>query len=136
MIVGFIQGRWVRSGSPWGSLGSLGFSPEGRWVHPGLLDSLGLSWVHPGSFDSLGFALRFVVFIRCHWDHYSSRWSRWVHPETLGSLVFALGVVGFTQVRPWGRWVHPGSLGLLRFALGVVRFIWGRWIHSGSRWGS
>ena len=48
-VVGFIRGRWVHSGSPWGSLGSswvVGFTRVrylGRWVHPGLLDSLGIT---------------------------------------------------------------------------------------------
>ena len=33
-VVGFIQGRWVYSGAPWGSSGSFGV--------------VGFAWVHPG----------------------------------------------------------------------------------------
>ena len=57
-VVVFIRGRWVYSGSPWGSLGSSGVTgfnqvrhrvveftrvrPAGRTVHAGSLGSLGI----------------------------------------------------------------------------------------------
>ena len=114
-VVGFIRGRWVDSGAPWGSLGSsgmVGFTP----VRPGDL------WVHLGSFGSLGCAMGVVGFIRGRWDHE-------------GAPLCLMGsscVVGFTRVRAAGHCVYPGWLGSLRFALEVTGFIRGRRVHSSA----
>ena len=116
-VVGFIRGRWIPSGSPWGSFGSLG----GRWVQV-----VGFTWllsvgrcVHPWSFRSLGFSLGVVGYIR----------GRWIYSGSLCGPLSSSGVVGFTRFRPRCHWVHPGSLDSLGFALGVVGFILGRWVH-------
>ena len=153
-VVGFILGRSVHLGAPWGSLcssGVVGFTPVRpgcRCVHPWSLGSLGCallvvgfirggtqvcpggSWVHPGSLGSLGCALGVVAFIR----------GRWI-PSPWGSLG-SYGVVWFTLVRPWCLWVHPGSFGLVGSALVWVGFMWvvgfirGRCVHSGVPWES
>ena len=147
--LGLNPGRWVPSGSRWGSLGSSGAVGFTR-VRPACC------WVHPGSLASLGFALSVVGFIRGRWvrtrTHPGSLGSlehegHWVHPRSLGLHWLA-------------QWVHPGSLGALRFALwwvhpgllrsfgfthgvvglswlvGVVGIIRGRWVHSGAPSGS
>ena len=147
-VVGFIQGRCVRSGTTWGSLGSfvvVGFiwvRPGGVCVHSGTIDPFESSQgvgcrIHSGKF---GCALWFILvrpgvgwYIRCRYVHSCAPWG------SLGSLWFirvcpgghgcALVVVGFIL----GRCVHSdtpwGSLGSFE----VVGFMWvRRWVHSGS----
>ena len=112
--------------------------PGGRWVHPGLLGSLGTAVVVFG-------------FFRC-----STRvrpGGRWVHPVSRGSLGCVLDVVGFISDAPWGSlcssgvigftrvrsnvcWVHLGPFGSIGCALGIVGSIRGRWVHSGAPWRS
>ena len=120
-VTGFIQGRWVHLGSPWGSMGSsgvvrfTGVRPGGRWVQ----------WRSPwGSLGALRFALRVVRFMRGHQVHSGS---------PLRSLSSS-GFVGFPRVCPGVRYVLPGSLGSLGFALRVFRFIQGHWVHSRLPW--
>ena len=131
MVVLFIRVRWIRSGSPWGSLGSSEFTRCTLGV--AVLDSsvvvwftrvrAGGRWVHLGSSHSLEFALGLIPG---RWVPSGSRWG------SLGSS----GAVGFTRVRPACCWVHPGSLGSLGFALSVVGFIRGRWVRTRTHPGS
>ena len=54
MVVGFIRGRWVYSGAPWGSSGSFGIVgfirvfPGGRCVHSRSLGSFRCALAVPG----------------------------------------------------------------------------------------
>ena len=114
MVVGFMRGHWVHSGSPWGSLSSSGVALRvvrficGRWVHSRS------PWVSLCSSRVVRFTQGYPGFV---WFTRVRPCGRSVHP------------VWFSQVRPWGRCVHPESLDSLRFALGVVGFIRVRWVH-------
>ena len=55
--VGFIRSRYVRSGTPWGSLGSL-------WVVEIVRVRHGCRWVHSGSLGSFVCKVGVVGFIR------------------------------------------------------------------------
>ena len=152
VVVGFIRGHWLTSGSSWGYLGLsrvVGFSRDctvGRWVHPWSLDSLGFAlgvvgsssvvrftqislggeWVHPGPSGPLGFAQGVVGFIR----------GCWVNSRSALGWLGSSGVVGFSRVRAGGRWVHPGLLGSLRFAqrsLGSSVIVGFTRVRAGSR---
>ena len=70
-VVGFMPGCWVNLGSPWESLGSLGYAM-------GVVGYIRRLWVHLGS---PGCQLGLLPV------------NRWVHRGCLGSLGFVLGVV-------------------------------------------
>ena len=93
-VLGFICVRWVRSGAPWGSSGSLG--SFGRAL--GIVRLIRVHWARPGgrrvyslSLASFGCAMGVVVFIRVVLD-----------ASTGGGVILAL---------PVGRWVHSGAPG-------------------------
>ena len=134
-VVGFIAGRWVRSGAPLGSLCSsrvVWFAqvrPQGRWVHD-------------LSFGLLGFALCIIAFIMCRWVRIGAPWGSLGSSGMVGiarmrpgGSLGLYGVVEVTQVHPRVRSVQAGSLGSLLCSLGVVQFFRGRWVHSGARRG-
>ena len=106
-VVGFMRGRWVHSGSPWGSFGS-------SWVVEFTRIRFEYRWLHPEPLGSLLFALVLVGFIRCRWVHSDS-----YQVGSLGSSAF----VGFTSVRLGGRLVRRRSLGSLGVALSAIGFI-------------
>ena len=74
-VVGFVSGRWVHWGEPWG------------------VRSGGLR-VRSGSMGSLGYALVYVVFVRDRCVRWDTPWGTAVLSESLESLGFALGIVG------------------------------------------
>ena len=125
-VVGFVRGRWVHLGAPWGTSCSSGVAGMCSWGHRIRLWSIG----------SLGCALVVVGFVLDRWVHMGTPW------ESSGSV----GVAGFIGFRPrcrrvrlgslgslWsdlrGRQLRSVSLGSLGCALGVVGFVWGRSVH-------
>ena len=149
VVVGFIRGRSVHSGTLLGwscSFGVFGFTR----VCPGVVV---VTQVRPGcrrgSLDSCGFALEFVGFIRRRRVRAVAPWwssgsfgvvefmwmrpgARGVHSWSLGSYGCALGVVARV---PFGLGVHLASLGSRGCALGVAGFIRGCWVNAGAPWG-
>ena len=102
-------GRWVHSGSPWGSSGSFEFV---RFVRA----RLGSCRVHLDSWGSFKRDMRVVGFIQVHSDsfrfiqvHWVRLGGRLVHSDSLGSLGRALDVVWFIRRCTAGRPVHSGS---------------------------
>ena len=100
-------GRWVHSVAPWRSLGSSG-SPLGSLGSLGCRqDVVGFimvlprgHWVFPGSLGSLVCVMGAVGFIRCHWVHSGAS------SGSLGYLGLDMGsskVVEFTRIRPGSR---------------------------------
>ena len=99
---GFIRGRWVHSGAPWGSMDSCRVVKFTR-LRPGG------HCVHVGSLDSLVFALGVVGFIWNHWVDSGSPFgllgSSTVVEFTMWHLHLLAGqmVPEFTRVRPGCR---------------------------------
>ena len=105
-VVGFVRGRKVYLGAPWGTsalFGDAGFFEMRPWCRRVLSGSLG----------SLGYALGVVGFVR----------GRWVHLGGHGGSSGPVGVAWYIGMRPGGRWDRLGSLGSLGCAMGVVGYV-------------
>ena len=148
--------RWVQSGRPWLSLGSLSYALYFvTFIRGQPLCSLSVSvgslgcargvirvrngglWVDHGSLGSLKCTLGVVRFIQGRCFHLCAQrliQGRCVHLDAPLESLGSSGVVRFTRVRSWG------SSGAVRFShvrpwvcwvhLGIVRFIRGQCFHS------
>ena len=87
-VVGFILGRLVHWGAPWGLSGS-----------SGIAGFIGVRRDHQGSLLSLGCALVVVGYIRGRLVHWRTSWGHRVHlvhpGPSLGLVWCTQGVVGF-----------------------------------------
>ena len=136
--IGFVWGRWVLWGAPWGSCllevaGCIWCALRAVRFVLGVFVHWGAPWESAGSFGvvrfigkrpagrrvrlgslgSLGCALSVVRFL----------WGRWVHWGTPRWSSGSFGDAGFIGKRPWARQVRSGSLGSFGCALGFVGFV-------------
>ena len=137
-VIGFIRGRWVHSGVPWGSSGSfrivrfIRVHPAVFRVYSGRYVHSGAPWGSSGSFGVVRFirvrpgGLRFqsgsLGSFRCTRVVIGFIWGCRVHSRSLGTFGCALPVIGFIEyIR--GVCIHPGAPWVSSVSLGVAGFI-------------